>query len=128
MKKQKFEVETKFTFTGKFFVKAESREDAERMVRHSCGLVLGGNIHSNLNDEDVDWDFNMHPEQNIIKEDDRETIEVLQHTIAYSYREWDGEPDECDIEHLEKMIKEGYNQGELNTGQEEHSGWWEIKK
>lgn len=55
-----------------------------------------------------------------------ETIEVLQHTIAYSYQDWDGKPDECDIEHLEKMISEGYNQGELNTSMEEHRGWWRI--
>ncbi len=37
---------------------------------------------------------------------------------------------ECDIEHIEKMIKDGCNQGELcqydNDLEEEIIGWWKI--
>ncbi len=55
-----------------------------------------------------------------------DTIEVLQHTIQYNYQDWSGEPDEDDIEHLQEMITAGYNQGELNTGEEEYRGWWKI--
>ncbi len=60
--------------------------------------------------------------------DSKGTIEVLQHTVQYSYNDWNGEPDEDDIEHLQEMITAGYNQGELNTGEEEHRGWWKINK
>jgi len=59
--------------------------------------------------------------------------EILQHRINYSFREApERELDECDIEHLEKMITEGYSSGELcQYDQEtdtEYRGWWEIEK
>jgi len=123
--KKGFEVVTEFTFKGIFKVKADSQAEANDMVRTDCGLVLGGDIHSTLNDEDIDWDFDTHPHKKVIGVK-LPTIEVLQHDVSYSYKDWDGEPDENDIEHLEKMIKEGYTNGELNTGEEEHSGWWSL--
>ena len=57
---------------------------------------------------------------------------IYQHNIKFSWH--DGakrELDECDIEHIQEMIKEGCNQGELcqvtnmETG-DEASGWWSI--
>lgn len=56
---------------------------------------------------------------------------ILQHDIEYSYREWDGEMDESDEEHIEKIIAKGYNQGDLCTADpkspdEVHYGWWKI--
>ena len=27
----------------------------------SCGLVMGGDIHTDLDDDEVDWDFDTHP-------------------------------------------------------------------
>jgi hypothetical protein len=61
-KEKTFEVSASFVFKGKFFIKASSQEEANKKTEESCGLVLGGNIHSNLNEGDVNWEFDMHPE------------------------------------------------------------------
>lgn len=45
---------------------AEDHEEAKQMVSEDCGLVLGGNIHTILNDEDVDWNFGMHPDMQLL--------------------------------------------------------------
>ena len=59
--------------------------------------------------------------------------ELLQHEIDYFFRGDDTrELDECDIEHIEKMITEGYSSGELcqynPSTEKEFRGWWEIKR
>lgn len=61
------------------------------------------------------------------------TTEILQHEINYWFREApDRELGECDIEHIEKQIAEGYNQGELcqydNDLDKEFRGWWKIER
>jgi hypothetical protein len=61
--KKEFEVEVSYVFKGKFFIKAESQEEANEYAEKHCGLVLGGDIHSTLMDEDVNWDFPVHPEK-----------------------------------------------------------------
>lgn len=60
-------------------------------------------------------------------------IMILQHRIEWWLR-GDDAPDEIDessVEHIEKCIKEGYNQGELcvlgDDGDTEWRGWWAIK-
>ena len=59
------------------------------------------------------------------------TTTILEHEIEFNWR--DGSKnhlDYNDIEHIEKFIKEGYNQGELcqSFGAEgEIFGWWKIK-
>ena len=58
-----FAVKTRFTFAGTFFVKAGSKAEAKRLVEESCGLVLGGTIHTSLPVKDTDWDFPVHPEK-----------------------------------------------------------------
>lgn len=58
-----FEVDTKFVFSGKFFIEAENRERAREYVDRHCGLVIGGNVHSTLSQEEVDWDFDVHPDK-----------------------------------------------------------------
>jgi hypothetical protein len=35
------------------------------MVEKHCGLVLGGSIHTTLDDDMVDWNFPVHPEKAI---------------------------------------------------------------
>ena len=67
MSEQIFEIETAFTFTGTFSVKAKSEEDARKAIEKHCGLVLGGGIHSTLPEDEIDWDFTMHGETKIIK-------------------------------------------------------------
>jgi hypothetical protein len=64
---------------------------------------------------------------------------ILQHKIQYNLIDEDSnakevELTEADIEHIEKMIKEGYVEGELFSSRMidekyvEYSGWWNIKK
>jgi len=62
---KEFEVKTRFIFEGVFKVKAETRQQAAEYVQKHCGLVIGGDIHSTLPDDDIDWDFNVHPEKEI---------------------------------------------------------------
>lgn len=60
--------------------------------------------------------------------------EILQHRIECFIRGADapGELDESTIEYIEKMIIDGYNQGELcvtvDGSDEEFRGWWSISK
>jgi hypothetical protein len=63
---KKYEVQVKFIFGGIFRVNAENREEARVNIEQDCGLVMGGGIHSNLNDEDIDRDFNTHPGKKIV--------------------------------------------------------------
>jgi hypothetical protein len=62
---KKFEVKTRFVFDGVFNVKALNRQQAEEFVQRHCGLVIGGDIHSSLPGEDIDWDFPVHSEKQI---------------------------------------------------------------
>jgi hypothetical protein len=59
----KYEVDTRFVFSGKFFIEAENREQAREYVDKHCGLVIGGNVHSTLSEEEVDWEFDVHPDK-----------------------------------------------------------------
>ena len=52
------------------------------------------------------------------------SIRILQHEISYYYRQEQKMP-EHEQEHVEEMIIEGYNQGELNDSNE-NRGWWHI--
>jgi hypothetical protein len=61
--KRKYAVKTRFVFSGVFYVKAECKAEAKEYVEKHCGLVIGGDIHSTLSDEDVDWDFPVHPDK-----------------------------------------------------------------
>ncbi len=57
----KFIVPVKFTFSGTFTIIAETKQEAISNVTKHCGLVIGGDIHSSLPSENIDWDFNVHP-------------------------------------------------------------------
>lgn len=52
-------------------------------------------------------------------------IKILQHNIEYYYKK-DQEIPEHEEEHIQEMIIEGYSSGELNDGEEENRGWWQI--
>ena len=62
MKKSVYRVRTQYIFEGVFEVVAESEEEARQKVIQDCGLVMGGNVHSTLPDEEINWAFSMHPE------------------------------------------------------------------
>ena len=61
-KKRIYRVRTQYIFDGVFEILAESEEDARQKVLQSCGLVMGGSIHSTLPDEEINWAFSTHPE------------------------------------------------------------------
>ena len=74
MKKIVYRVRTQYVFEGVFEVVAESREEARQKVIQNCGMVMGGNIHSTLPDEEVNfpsdalnnsWAFDKHPNTRI---------------------------------------------------------------
>lgn len=63
----RYGVKVRYSFEGTYTVAAESREEAERMVMEDCGLVLGGNIHTTRDDNEVtDWDFGIHPDTKVL--------------------------------------------------------------
>jgi len=62
MKKRVYRVRTQYVLEGVFEVVAESEEEARQKVIQDCGLVMGGNVHSTLPDEEINWAFSMHPE------------------------------------------------------------------
>lgn len=63
---KKYIVHTKYVFKGIFEVVAKNGTDALQKVVDDCGLVLGGNIHSTLPADTIDWDFSIHPETRIV--------------------------------------------------------------
>lgn len=63
----KYEVRVRYAFEGTYKVVAEDRDEAERIVTEDCGLVLGGNIHTTRDDDEVtDWRFGSHPDMQIL--------------------------------------------------------------
>lgn len=52
-KKRIYRVRTQYIFEGVFEVLADNKEDAQQKVLQDCGLVMGGSIHSNLPDEEI---------------------------------------------------------------------------
>ena len=63
----KYNVQVRYIFEGTYTVVAEDREEAEKMVSEDCGLVLGGNIHTTRDDDEVtDWNFGCHPDLQIL--------------------------------------------------------------
>lgn len=61
-----YQVKTRFTFEGTFVLVADDREMAKEYVMKHCGLVIGGDIHSSLDEDDVSWDFAVHPEKKVL--------------------------------------------------------------
>ena len=62
----KYDVRVRYAFEGTYTVVAEDHDEARQMVSEDCGLVLGSNMHTTLNDEDVDWKFGIHPDTQIL--------------------------------------------------------------
>jgi len=58
-----YAVETRYIFKGSFYIRAENKAQAREYAEKQCGLVLGRGIYSTLSDEDVDWDFPVHPDK-----------------------------------------------------------------
>ena len=63
---KKIEVKVRYLFEGTYTVAADDRNEARTMVTRDCGLVLGGDIHTTLDDDKVDWEFDVHPDIQIL--------------------------------------------------------------
>ena len=62
----KYVIDVEFVTKGKFTVEADSEQEARDSIKNDVGLCLGGNIHTNMNDEDIDWDFETHFDKRIL--------------------------------------------------------------
>lgn len=61
-----YNILTEFTFKGVFKVKAQSKAEAIEYVTLHCGMVMGAEgVHSTLPDDEVDWEFPIHPEKTV---------------------------------------------------------------
>ena len=74
MKKKVYRVRTQYIFEGVFEVVAESKEDVRQKVIQDCGMVMGGNVHNTLPDDEINfssnalnnsWAFDKHPNKRI---------------------------------------------------------------
>jgi muramoyltetrapeptide carboxypeptidase LdcA involved in peptidoglycan recycling len=61
-----YRVKVRYTFEGWFEIAAESEQRACEIAERDCGLVIGGNIHTNNESQVVDWEFETHPEKKIL--------------------------------------------------------------
>ena len=52
-------------FSGFFDIEAENAAQAREYVEKHCGLVIGSDIHSTLPDDEVNWEFPVHPDTKI---------------------------------------------------------------
>ena len=69
---KKIEVKVRYLFEGTYTVAADDRNEARTMVTRDCGLVLGGNIHTTLDDDEVDWKVDVHPDMQILSYTEKE--------------------------------------------------------
>ena len=69
---KKIEVKVRYLFEGTYTVAADDCNEARTMVTRDCGLVLGGNIHTTLDDDEVDWKFDVHPDMQILSYTEKE--------------------------------------------------------
>lgn len=78
----KYDVRVRYAFEGTYTVVAEDHDEARQMVSEDCGLVLGSNIHTTLDDEDVDWSFGIHPDTQILSVAQRNKRDVRHSLIS----------------------------------------------
>ena len=116
------EVKVRYLFEGTYTVAADDRNEARTMVTRDCGLVLGGNIHTTLDDDEVDWEFDVHPDMQILSYTEKEN-EIKRLKMDFSDR----------IEILRKDIIDAirqllYSHGltEITFPEEQHDPVWVI--
>ena len=119
---KKIEVKVRYLLEGPYTVAADDRNEARTMVTMDCGLVLGGNIHTTLDDDEVDWEFDVHPDMQILSYTEKEN-EIKRLKMDFSDR----------IEILRKDIIDAirqllYSHGltEITFPEEQHDPVWVI--
>lgn len=69
---KRYDIRVRYSFEGTYTVAAEDRDEAKKMVNDDCGLVLGGDIHTTRDDDEVlEWDFCIHPDTRILSLQER---------------------------------------------------------
>lgn len=69
---KRYDIRVRYSFEGPYTVAAEDRDEAKKMVNDDCGLVLGGDIHTTRDDDEVlEWDFCIHPDTRILSLQER---------------------------------------------------------
>lgn len=63
----KYRVKVKFSFTGYFVIDAETGNNTNVIIADHCGLVMGGNIHTTMPEQVLDWYFPVQPEKEVLK-------------------------------------------------------------
>lgn len=64
---KEYTIKTRYIFTGEFYIKASSQEEAEKIVLEQCGMN-SGEIMTSLNRKTVDWTFQMTPDSEMIQD------------------------------------------------------------
>ncbi len=63
----KYDVKVRYFFEGTYTVRRKTAMKRKGMVAEDCGLVLGGNIHTTRDDDEVtDWKFGCHPDLQVL--------------------------------------------------------------
>lgn len=62
-----YKIPVSFTFKGEFEIKAITAEEAREYVEKHVELCLGGDIHHTLMEDDITWEFPVHPDKKIGK-------------------------------------------------------------
>jgi hypothetical protein len=60
-----YSVKVTFSFEGVFLIKAKNLQHAMEMIHDDVGLTLGGDIHTTLDEETIDWKFPVHAKKSI---------------------------------------------------------------
>lgn len=62
---RRYSVRVSYTFEGRYYIKASSREEAEVIAMRDCGMVSRPHTSNDMLVED--WNFDVHPTKTIIK-------------------------------------------------------------
>ena len=119
---KKIEVKVRYLFEGTYTVAADDRNEARTMVTRDCGLVLGGNIHTTLDDDEVDWEFDVHPDMQILSYTEKEN-EIKRLKMDFSDRIEILRKDSIDA--IRQLL---YSHGltEITFPEEQHDPVWVI--
>ena len=119
----KYDVRVRYAFEGTYTVVAEDHEEARQMVSEDCGLVLGGNIHTTRDDEEVvDWHFGVHPDMQLLSVTQRNKSE------APAFIDFSGRIEELrkDIINEIRQLLHAHCMNEIRFPEEESDPVWVI--
>lgn len=66
-KMKRYKLNVRYVFSGVFEIDADSFEEAQIYFHQHCGCTIG-DVHSSLPDEEVDWEFDVHPTEKNVKD------------------------------------------------------------